>query len=165
MRLMSVSLKWLVGLPVAGIALLTLVQLPKLWTLVGQRPDIFGLAVLQGGLPLLPYVFFAAALWFAADMIGRVRPDMPLEPVLIRGLRRAGTGLILGGMALGLKVSPWVWTEIYNNTGPQPPGTANYVLFALVAGLMGAVLIAVAGRIRHLQTARSALQSELEQYV
>lgn len=160
----TLALKTLIGIPVVGMIVLMIVQLPKLWTMVDGRLDLLGLAFMQGGLPLLPYGFFAMALWFAADLIARVRPDAPLEPVLCKGLYRAGAGLVLGGLALGLKVTPWVWQEVYNNTGPQR-GIANDILLTLTFVALGLILIGVGQRLRALQAAREALSAELEQYV
>ncbi|MFT3997591.1 MAG: hypothetical protein QM667_09305 [Asticcacaulis sp.] len=160
----ALILKIMIGLPVVTMILLMVVQLPKLWAHTGHRPDIFGLALMQGGLPLLPYGFFAIALWFAADMIARVRPDAPLEPVLCKGLRRSGAGLVLGGLAIGLNVTPWVWREVYNNTSRQP-GVANDVLLTLTFVALGLILIGVAQRLRTLQDRRETLSAELEQYV
>ncbi len=160
----ALILKIMIGLPMGIMVLLMVIQLPKLWAHTSHRPDIFGLALLQGGLPLLPYGFFAIALWFAADMIARVRPHTPLEPVLSRGLRRSGAGLVLGGLAIGLNVTPWVWGEVYNNTGRQP-GVANDVLLTLIFVALGLILLGLSQRIRMLQAAREALSAELEQYV
>lgn len=160
----ALILRTMIGLPTGIMVLLVAVQLPKLWANTSHRLDIFGLALLQGGLPLLPYGFLAIALWFAADMITRVRPDTPLEPVLSKGLRRSGAGLILGGLAVGLNVTPWVWGEVYNNTGRQP-GVANDVLLTLIFVGLGLILLSLSQRIRTLQVAREALSAELEQYV
>ncbi|MDC7695445.1 hypothetical protein [Asticcacaulis currens] len=160
----ALFLKIMIGLPMGIMALLMIVQSPKLWAHTGHRPDVFGLALLQGGLPLLPYGFFAIALWFAADTIARFRPHTPREPVLCKGLGRSGAGLMLGGLAIGLNATPWVWGEVYNNTGRQP-GVTNDVLLTLTFVALGLILLGLSQRIRALQTAREALSAELEQYV
>jgi hypothetical protein len=157
--------KLVVGLPVAFMALITVVQLPKVWAMSGGNLNIIALAVLQGGLPLLPFVLFALAIWCAADMISRVKPDIALEPLLIRGLGRCGLWLILGSAALLAGLSDWAWHTVYDNVGPQPLGRANDYLLAAVLMLIGVLLIIAARRIEPLYSQRRALQSELSQFV
>lgn len=158
-------LKLMVGLPLALFAIVTVVQLPKLWNLLGGDPYRLGLAVLQGGLPVLPFVFYALAIWFGADMIARVKPDTVLEPILIRGLKRSGLCLGAGSIALYVRSSLWVWQNIYGNDIPQPQGHSSDFLHATIALLIGLILYCLAERIRLMQVKREKLTSELSNFV
>ncbi|WKL58775.1 hypothetical protein Q1W73_07250 [Asticcacaulis sp. ZE23SCel15] len=158
-------LKLMVGLPLTVFAIATVVQLPKVWSLLGGDPYRLGLAVLQGGLPLLPFCLYAMAIWFAADMVARIIPGQPLEPILIKGLKRSGLWLGAGSIALYVRSSAWAWHTIYGNHGSQPLGTANYTLFAMVTLLVGLILYNLSAQIHYIHAQRDALKTELDSFI
>ncbi len=158
-------LKLMVGLPLAIFAIATVVQLPKVWSLLGGDPYRLGLAVLQGGLPVLPFMFYALAVWFGADMIARVRLDTVLEPLLIKGLKRSGLCLGAGSFALYVESSLWAWQTIYGNDIPPPQGHSIDFFHATTTLFIGLILYGLAERIRLMQVKRETLSNELSNFV
>ncbi|MDC7676290.1 hypothetical protein [Asticcacaulis machinosus] len=158
-------LKLIVGVPLALYAIVTAVQLPKLWRLLEGDPYRLGLAALQGGLPVLPFVFYALAIWFGADMIARVRPDTVLEPLLIKGLKRSGLCLGAGSIALYVESSLWAWQTIYGNDTPLPQGHSIDFFHATTTLFIGLILYGLAQRIRLMQVKRETLAIELSNFV
>ncbi|WAC46821.1 hypothetical protein OVA03_08825 [Asticcacaulis sp. SL142] len=158
-------LKLMVGLPLTVFAIVIVVQLPKLWSMMEGDPYRLGFAVLQGGLPVLPFVFYALAIWFGADMIARVKPDTVLEPILIKGLKRSGLCLGAGSIALFVRSSLWIRQNIYGNDIAPRQGLSIDFFHATIALLIGLILYCLAERIRLMQVKREKLTSELSNFV
>lgn len=158
-------LKLMVGVPLLAFIIATVVQLPKVWALTSGDPYRLGLAVLQGGLPVLPFVFYALAIWFGADMMARVKPGTVLEPILIKGLKRSGLCLGLGALALYLESSLWAWQTVYGNEAPPKPGSSADFLQTTTTLWIGLILYVLAERIRLIQIKRESLIDELSTFV